>query len=79
PRRVQRILDQREWAGVFVVDEHRRLLGTVGDQEVIEAARRGDRSIADAVETSGILTARTDTPLSELFAPTSNARVPLAV
>lgn len=79
PRRVQRILDQREWAGVFVVDEHRRLLGTVGDQEVIEAARRGDRSIANAVETSGILTARTDTPLSEFFAPTSNARVPLAV
>ena len=31
------------------------------------------------METSGILTARTDTPLSEFFAPTSNARVPLAV
>lgn len=80
PRRVQRILDQREWAGVFVVDEHRRLLGTVGDQEVIEAARRGDRSIADAVETSGILTARTDTSLSELFArpATPGCRWPLS-
>lgn len=79
PRRVQRIMDQGDWAGVFVVDEHRRLLGMVGDQEVIEAARRVDRSIAAVVETSGILTVRTDTPLSELFAPSKDARVPLAV
>ena len=79
PRRVQRIMDQHDWAGVFVVDEHRRLLGMVGDQEVIEAARRGDHSIANVVETGGILTVRVDTPLSELFAPSKDARVPLAV
>ena len=51
----------------------------VGDQEVTEVARRGDRSIAAVVETGGILTVRTDTPLSELFAPSKDARVPLAV
>ena len=79
PRRVQRIMDQHDWVGVFVVDEHRRLLGMVGDQEVTEVARRGDRSIAAVVETGGILTVRTDTPLSELFAPSKDARVPLAV
>lgn len=79
PRRVQRIMGQHDWSGVFVVDEYRRLLGMVGDQEVIAAARRGDRSIAEVVETGDILTVRTDTPLSELFAPSKDARLPLAV
>jgi glycine betaine/proline transport system ATP-binding protein len=45
----------------------------------VRAAREGATALSDYVETDGILTVGPDTPLSELFAPSSTARVPLAV
>lgn len=79
PRRVQRVMEHHNLAGVFVVDANRRLLGTVSDQAVIDAVRQGKKDISSIIETSGILTVKPDAPLAQLFAPSSSARVPLAV
>lgn len=79
PRRVARLMAQHDLSGVFVVDSHRRLLGAVEDQDVITAARGGSKDVSSILRTSGILTVRPDAPMSELFAPSSAARIPLAV
>ena len=79
PRRVVRIMEQLGIGAIFVVDENRRLLGTVTDQEVVNLAREGRQDISSIIDNSDILTVRPDAPLAQLFAPSSTARVPLAV
>lgn len=79
PRRVVRIMEYLGVAALFVVDENRRLLGTVDDQAAVNAAREGKEDISSLIDNSDILTVRPDAPLAQLFAPSSSARVPLAV
>ncbi|AXE39689.1 quaternary amine ABC transporter ATP-binding protein [Acidipropionibacterium virtanenii] len=79
PHRVIRIMEQLGISGIFVVDENRRLLGIVDDQSVVNAAREGKPDVSSIVENADILTVKPDAPLAQLFAPSSSARVPLAV
>jgi glycine betaine/proline transport system ATP-binding protein len=79
PRYAMRLFERERVTGLFVVDRTRHLLGTVSDRAVVRAAREGVDTLTDITETEGILTVKPDTPLSELFAPSAGARVPLAV
>jgi glycine betaine/proline transport system ATP-binding protein len=79
PRTAMRLFERERVSGLFVIDSTRHLLGTVSDRVAVRAAREGATALSDYVETDGILTVGPDTPLSELFAPSSTARVPLAV
>lgn len=79
PRRAVRIMEQMGISGIFVVDENRRLLGTVTDRDVVNAAREGKEDLSSIIDNSDILTVKPGAPLAQLFAPSSNARVPLAV
>jgi glycine betaine/proline transport system ATP-binding protein len=79
PRTAMRLFERERVSGLFVIDSTRHLLGTVDDRAAVRAAREGATALSDYVETDGILTVGPDTPLSELFAPSSTARVPLAV
>ncbi|HLS32807.1 MAG TPA: CBS domain-containing protein, partial [Brevibacterium sp.] len=79
PRSAVRLFERERVSGLFVIDNTRHLLGTVSDSSAVRAAREDATALSDHVETEGILTVGPDTPLSELFAPSSTARVPLAV
>ncbi|HLR43622.1 MAG TPA: betaine/proline/choline family ABC transporter ATP-binding protein, partial [Brevibacterium sp.] len=79
PRTAMRLFERERVSGLFVIDSTRHLLGSVDDRAAVRAAREGATALSDYVETDGILTVGPDTPLSELFAPSSTARVPLAV
>lgn len=79
PRTAMRLFERERVSGLFVIDNTRHLLGTVSDSSAVRAAREDATALSDHVETEGILTVGPDTPLSELFAPSSTARVPLAV
>src|SRR5699024_10809185 len=79
PRSAMRLFERERVSGLFVIDSTRHLLGTVSDRDAVRAAREGATALSDLIETEGILTVGPDTPLSELFAPSSTARVPLAV
>src|SRR5690625_1990155 len=79
PRSAMRLFERERVSGLFVIDSTRHLLGTVSDSSAVRAAREDATALSDHVETEGILTVGPDTPLSELFAPSSTARVPLAV
>ena len=79
PKRVQRIMEHLNVSGVFVVDDNRRLMGVITDDDVVRAAHSGLRDISSLIDNTGILTVKPDVPVAELFAPSSSARVPLAV
>lgn len=79
PRTAMRLFERERVSGLFVIDNTRHLLGTVSDSAAVRAAREEATALSDHIETEGILTVGPDTPLSELFAPSSTARVPLAV
>ncbi|SLM96653.1 quaternary amine ABC transporter ATP-binding protein [Brevibacterium yomogidense] len=79
PRTAMRLFERERVSGLFVIDNTRHLLGTVSDSSAVRAAREDATVLSDHIETEGILMVGPDTPLSELFAPSSTARVPLAV
>ena len=79
PRTAIRIMESLDVSGLFVVDRSRRLLGTIDDSLAVEAAHRRHSTIANIVQTSDVLTVGTDTAMSQLFAPSASASVPLAV
>ncbi|MCQ9369291.1 glycine betaine/L-proline ABC transporter ATP-binding protein [Brevibacterium sp. 91QC2O2] len=79
PRVAMRAMESNGWNILLVTDRERKLLGYVTDRAVVNAARAGERTIEGIVETEGILTVGPDTPVSELFAPSSASRVPLCV
>ncbi|WP_440136911.1 quaternary amine ABC transporter ATP-binding protein [Georgenia satyanarayanai] len=73
-----RELEATQGSAAYVVDRRRVLHGTVHDQDLLAAQRRGDRTLESAVrpDTSAV---SPDTPLSDMFAPAAEARLPLAV
>ncbi len=78
PARALEVL--REWraTGLFVVDGARRMLGTLTDDQVADAARSGRPSL----EPDGgrdVTTVHPDTPVAELLTPAAESRLPLAV
>ncbi|SMX89903.1 glycine betaine/proline transport system ATP-binding protein [Brevibacterium iodinum ATCC 49514] len=79
PRLAMRTLEDSNSSGLLVLDENRTVVGMVSDRNVVKAAREGQHTIADIVEKTDLFTVRPETPISELFAPSSTAKVPLTV
>src|SRR5699024_12428738 len=63
----------------LLTDGKRTAVGLVSDRRVGKAARQGKHAITDIVEKSDLVTVSPETPISELFAPSSTAKVPLTV
>ena len=78
PRRALRELEEVQLAGAVVVDRDRKLLGTVVDEDLLQAQREGADTIEGVVRTL-ITPVTEDTPLVDLFAPSAESPVPLAV
>lgn len=78
PRLALRTMEENQAGAVFVVDRSRRLLGTVSDEAVAEAERRGETSIANLVVPDARAVAAT-APLSEIFAPSASSPIPVPV
>ncbi|SMX83002.1 MULTISPECIES: quaternary amine ABC transporter ATP-binding protein [unclassified Brevibacterium] len=79
PRLAMKTLEDNNSSGLLVLDDNRTVLGLVSDRTVVKAAKEGHQTIRDIVEKTDLITVSPDTPLSELFAPSSTAKVPLTV
>lgn len=79
PRLAMKTLEDNNSSGLLVLDDNRTVLGLISDRNVVKAAREGHQTIHEIVEKTDLFTVRPDTPISELFAPSSTAKVPLAV
>ena len=79
PRLAMKALEDNSSSGLLVLDDNRTVLGLISDRNVVKAARDGKQTIHDIVEKTDLYTVKPDTPISELFAPSSTAKVPLAV
>lgn len=79
PRLAIRAMEDKSQSALLVVDRYHTLLGYVTDRAAVNAAREGVKTLETLVSTDGILTVKPDVPVSELFAPSSAARVPLCV
>lgn len=66
-------------AGALVVARDRTLLGYVTDGDAVQAIKDKAERLDDYVRLDGIHTVSADTPLAELFAPSSSSPIPLAV
>lgn len=66
-------------AGALVVSRDRTLLGYVSDDDMLSAVKNKVESIDEYLRTETLLTVSPDTPLSDLFAPSSSSPIPLAV
>ncbi|MGP7959204.1 quaternary amine ABC transporter ATP-binding protein [Sanguibacter sp. A247] len=78
PRRAARAMREAQVAAAFVVDRDRVLLGVVRDDDVVAAARAGATRLESLVS-SEVATVDENTPLSEVFAPSAESVVPVAV
>ena len=78
PRRAARAMREAQVAAAFVVDRDRVLLGFVRDSDVVDAARAGIPRL-DGLVRNDVATVDEDTPLSEIFAPSAESLVPVAV
>ena len=80
PRVAIRVMREAQTTAAFVVDTRergRRLLGAVTDVAATEAARTG--GTIEACADLDIVTVTPQTPVAELFAPSAESRLPLAV
>ena len=78
PRVALRKMEELQLSSVFVVDRERRLRGLVTAEDALEAARRGESSLA-AVVRSDVATCRPDTTLHELIPVIARSPWPVAV
>jgi glycine betaine/proline transport system ATP-binding protein len=72
-------LRQRQAGGVLVVDRDRRLLGYVTDDDAMAAVKAEQRDLTKIIKTDRLNTVQQDTPVAELFAPSADSPIPLAV
>lgn len=79
PRLAMKTLEENNSSGLLVLDDDRTVLGLVSDRTVVAAAREGHRTLRDIVEKTDLYSVSPETPISELFAPSSTAKVPLTV
>lgn len=79
PRLAMKTLEENNSSGLLVLDDNRTVLGLVSDRTVVTAAREGHRTLRDIVEKTDLYSVSPETPISELFAPSSTAKVPLTV
>lgn len=78
PRAALRTMREHQYAAAFVVDREGHLIGVIQDTDAAAAARRGDDTVGEFV-TNNASTVSADTPVNELFTPSAENRLPLAV
>ena len=78
PRLALRTIRDTQVAAAYVVDRTRTLRGIIRDADAVEAARAGKETLDGLVDTS-LASVSTDTPLSEVFAPSSESPLPVPV
>ena len=78
PRACLHTMREYKYAALFVTDRAGRLVGSIEDSEAAEGAGRGEQTIQDRINTE-LATAHPETQLLELFTPSAESRLPLAV
>ena len=74
-----REIERTQGSAAYVVDRQRVLHGTVHDDDLIAAQRRGDVDLRGVMRPIVGSEVHPDTPLSDLFASAAEAPLPLAV
>ncbi|MFW6203881.1 MAG: quaternary amine ABC transporter ATP-binding protein [Actinomycetota bacterium] len=78
PRVALREMRENQINAAFVVAPNGKLQGIVRDEDVVQAANRGDKTL-DSILMRDVASVRQDTVLAELFAPSVESPLPLAV
>lgn len=78
PRASLHTMREYKYAALFVTDRAGRLVGSIEDSQAAEGAGRGEQTIQDRINTD-LATAHPDTQLLELFTPSAESRLPLAI
>ena len=78
PRGALHTMRENQASASFVVNRERRLVGLVHDTDAVNASKRGESDLA-AVMKSDVASVTEDTVLAELFAPSVESPLPLAV
>jgi glycine betaine/proline transport system ATP-binding protein len=78
PRAALRTMREHQLSATFVLAKDGRLHGFVRDQDVVDAANRGDKTLEGILNTE-VPTVSPDTLLAELFAPSAESPLALAV
>ena len=79
PRAALRAMRDHQTAAAFVVDRSRVLKGVVRDGDAMKAARAGRQDLTAILSTDGYSAVDADTSLHELFVPSVENPLPLAV
>ncbi|PSK92404.1 glycine betaine/proline transport system ATP-binding protein [Haloactinopolyspora alba] len=79
PREAQHTMREKQMAAAFAVGRRdNRLQGVVHDKDVVAAVNRGDQKIEGIIDTD-VSSVHQDTYLADLFAPSAESPLPLAV
>ncbi|WP_368732716.1 glycine betaine/L-proline ABC transporter ATP-binding protein [Microbacterium sp. ZXX196] len=78
PRTALRTMRDAALSAVYVVDQNRRLLGTLEDRGALQLVRKGERSIAAAIKNDAV-TVGVDDVLMDLFVPSIESKLAVAV
>lgn len=78
PRVALRTIRDTQVAAAYVVDRTRTLRGIIRDADAVEAARAGKETLDGLVDTS-LSSVSIDTPLADVFAPSSESPLPVPV
>jgi glycine betaine/proline transport system ATP-binding protein len=78
PRAAARTMREHQVGAAFVVAKDGKLHGIVQDQDAVDAANRGAPTLGDILQTD-VQTVHPDTLLADLFAPSAESPLPLAV
>lgn len=79
PRGAMKEMREQQSRSVLVVDRGRRLLGYVTDDDVAKAVREGVTDLNALIRTDELVTVNETDHLVDLFAPSADSPVPLAV
>lgn len=78
PRAALHTMREVQAGAAYVVGRDRRLQGVVHDKDVVAAANRGDKTL-DSILTNDYVAVSSSTVLADLFAPSVESQLPLAV
>lgn len=79
PRGAVHEMKERQVSGVLVTGRDRTLLGMVTDEDAIKAVKEGVNDLQAILRSDNLNTVSVDTPMAELFAPSVDSPIPLAV
>ncbi|MYM20259.1 betaine/proline/choline family ABC transporter ATP-binding protein [Brevibacterium sp. 5221] len=79
PRVAIKAMQEHSTSGLLVTDRNQRLLGIITDQDAVDASHAGAKDLTGAIRTEGLVTVSPDTPVADLFAPSTASPVPLCV